>query len=147
MPIRYVEKGVAKKSWPTFECGVADLLAPNCLSFVNPATGISDAGLSVNGGDLQRFVLNLLTQTGGEMTNRRRFALTGTADRECVPNYRAIRIYNRALTDDERKVNYAVDQVRFFGVAPSVAAKLLPRGYRFDGDGNVVHGGTMLIIR
>ena len=23
----------------------------------------------------------------------------------------------------------------------------LPKGYRFDGDGNVVHGGTMIFIR
>lgn len=44
-------------------------------------------------------------------------------------SYHELRFYNRALTDDERRVNYEVDAVRFFGKDP--ADSTLPAGYRF----------------
>lgn len=44
--------------------------------------------------------------------------------------YYDIRIYNRALTDDEVYVNRAIDQIRFFGADP--ADYTMPSGWRFD---------------
>lgn len=43
--------------------------------------------------------------------------------------YHSIRIYNRRLTDDERKINLAIDRVRFFGWSAATAE--LPVGWRF----------------
>jgi len=49
--------------------------------------------------------------------------------------YHSIRIYNRQLSDDERKINLAVDRVRFFGW--SAAAAELPEGWRFSVGENI----------
>jgi hypothetical protein len=51
--------------------------------------------------------------------------------------YHTIRIYDRALDETETAVNYAVDQVRYFGKSASEVT--LPYGWRFaaTGDGDV----------
>ena len=54
--------------------------------------------------------------------------------------YHAIRMYRRALSDDEIKLNQAVDKVRFFGA--DIAEVAMPATYRFvvaAGDTNIEH--------
>lgn len=49
--------------------------------------------------------------------------------------YFCIRVYDRELTDAERKLNAAVDAVRFQGKKASEVT--LPEGYSFDAEGNL----------
>ncbi|MBO7207872.1 MAG: hypothetical protein J6W10_09715, partial [Kiritimatiellae bacterium] len=49
--------------------------------------------------------------------------------------YFCVRVYNRELTDAERKLNAAVDAVRFQGKKTSEVT--LPEGYSFDEEGNL----------
>ena len=50
--------------------------------------------------------------------------------------YHSIRFYNRALSEEEVKVNNAVDQVRYFGADPHTVS--LPDGWRFTVSGEDV---------
>ena len=144
---RWFEDGERVKGWPSFDYGVRDIFAPHCLSFVNPATSQAALGLKINGTDAP-FVASTQSQRGETLTtNRRRFVLAYTPDRQCVPTYWSIRVYNRVLTEDERKINYAVDRVRFFGVSPAEAQKLLPKGYMFTKDGNVFRKGLVILFQ
>ena len=144
---RWFEDGERVKDWSSFDYGVRDIFAPHCLSYVNPATGEAALGLKINGADAP-FVASAYTQRGEGLTsNSRRFMLAFTADRQCVPTYRSIRVYNRVLTEDERKINYAVDQVRFFGVPPVEAQKLLPKGYMFTKEGDVSRRGLIILFQ
>lgn len=52
--------------------------------------------------------------------------------------YHSVRVYDRALSDDERAVNRAVDQVRYFGA--DAGAVELPDGWRF-----LVAGGDVTL--
>jgi len=44
--------------------------------------------------------------------------------------YHSLRIYDRALSEDEKAINLSVDRVRFFGWDPEVI--VLPSGWRFN---------------
>lgn len=61
---------------------------------------------------------------------------TADANDGMTGRYHSIRFYDRPLTDDERAINRAVDQVRYFGADAS--ALTLPEGWRFSGTGAAV---------
>ena len=65
---------------------------------------------------------------GGEPNTGRDMAFRGT--------YNAFRLYNRALTADEMKVNAAVDAIRFNGA--SASSYTLSGGYSFAADGTLM---------
>ena len=60
----------------------------------------------------------------GDVTGTLYLASQSSGSSSFLGNFRALRIYNRALTDAERSWNTAVDQVRFDG-APTGEAKVL----------------------
>ena len=67
-------------------------------------------------------------RTGGRYDATYRMAFHGT--------YNAFRVYNRALTEDEIKVNAAVDAIRFNGA--SASSYMLSGGYSFAADGTLL---------
>ena len=79
---------------------------------------------SVIGGEL----MNGAGRTGGDYTTGYGITFQGT--------YNAFRVYRRVLTDDEIKVNAAIDAIRFNGA--SASSFTLGGGYSFNADGDLM---------
>ena len=84
---------------------------------------ISSSCTSVIGGEPQAGS----SRTGGDYTAGYGITFQG--------EYNAFRVYDRTLTEDEAKVNAAVDAIRFNGASPGDFA--LGGGWSFDGSGDL----------
>ena len=103
----------------------------------------ASARLSVDGGAY--VTADGCTPTNG-ITTSSGFRINRCYDENSGINgkYHSIRIYDRPLTEDEVKINYAVDRVRFFGAEADDA--LLPEGWYFDKTGGDVKLMRRLVV-